>query len=61
MKEIYAGCLRRGQHFSINETDYVVDNDQSGAAPDYIMCYNSVTHIYRQVHHWTLVTIKGEN
>lgn len=61
MKEIYAGCLLRGQHFSINETDYVVDNDQRGAAPDYIMCYNSVTHIYRQVSTMTLVTVKDEN
>ena len=57
MKQIYAGCLHRGQHFSINETDYVVDNDQSVAEPDYIMCYDSVTHIYREVHTMTLVTI----
>lgn len=58
MKQIYAGCLHRGQHFSINEIDYTVDNDQSGAYPDYIMCYNSETHIYKQISTMTLVTVK---
>lgn len=58
MKQIYAGCLNRGQHFSINRVDYIVNDDQSDVDPEYIMCRNSETNIYREVHTMTLVTVK---